>query len=684
MAAVHADAAVFGYAVYSQGVENALQGDEAKKEEKTSTLICEPCPCAKEDFIVFAEFSEITGPVPLLTIPSKLASYEDIDMNALIMKIMSVDYQANPSGQFAFSLDVQVLQQDVLPGRHAYVHYCTLHDLRARGFVRPLCLAYVSADHKKLHENFNVLRRKFLAKEEDGENLTPEEQRSMSRTQIDQLAHQHTELHHMLLAAEPLQNNEDTEILLDKWWHIIEQSPEEECRKYALRVKQPSVPLASAASVGPPSLREPLRSVPALSPWGTAAMLWHLLGIQQTESVCRLHTSLAMFVSETTEENQRSECPEEALADPEFLQLLLSISLSFHWPNSDTSPTPSSLPIEVLSPVSLEYMEANLVASGNEASSSYHSAPESLSELMTAFRPEDDLTLEKRTLSQESFLDVPSDSDSCDEPPEEEDGTVLDVWACCPWNADLPVATNVSGRRLLRFFQRYNRAAQHIVYSLLMGRTVVLAAGETSRVKVRGLLVSLSALVPISPPSILWWHRGILVSSHVSSYQLIGICVPERLSVHDMISPRDKGAVYFIQFVEFISGGGGGGGDKIKYMDLIIKSSANEPSVLISAFILQNLVTILEVTAGCLWGPAYSGQLLNSLDTIPPAVTSDHTLLLLLQSIGCVLTEKLFILKVCPASVADTLFKLGLTGCDADILKHLMHVGLGTLSLKDD
>ncbi|KAK7790120.1 hypothetical protein R5R35_006487 [Gryllus longicercus] len=673
MAAVHADAAVFGYAVYSQGVENALQGDEAKKEEKTSTLICEPCPCAKEDFIVFAEFSEITGPVPLLTIPSKLASYEDIDMNALIMKIMSVDYQANPSGQFAFSLDVQVLQQDVLPGRHAYVHYCTLHDLRARGFVRPLCLAYVSADHKKLHENFNVLRRKFLAaaeilkynnrqtfteeiskvlanlkllenkyfmlkkKEEDGENLTPEEQRSMSRTQIDQLAHQHTELHHMLLAAEPLQNNEDTEMLLDKWWHIIEQSPEEECRKYALRVKQPSVPLASAASVGPPSLREPLRSVPALSPWGTAAMLWHLLGIQQTESVCRLHTSLSMFVSETTEENQRSECPEEALADPEFLQLLLSISLSFHWPNSDTSPTPSSLPIEVLSPVSLEYMEANLVASGNEASSSYHSAPESLSELMTAIRPEDDPTLEKRTLSQESFLDVPSDSDSCDEPPEEEDGTVLDVWACCPWNADLPVATNVSGRRLLRFFQRYNRAAQHIVYSLLMGRTVVLAAGETSRVKVRGLLVSLSALVPISPPSILWWHRGILVSSHVSSYQLIGICVPERLSVHDMISPRDK-----------------------------------------------NLVTILEVTAGCLWGPAYSGQLLNSLDTIPPAVTSDHTLLLLLQSIGYGLTEKLFILKVCPASVADTLFKLGLTGCDADILKHLMHVGLGTLSLKDD
>lgn len=56
----------------------------------------------------------------------------------------------------------------------------------------------------------------------------------------------------------------------------------------------------------------------------------------------------------------------------------------------------------------------------------------------------------------------------------------------------------------------------------------------------------MSALSPLIPPldsnglRVLRWHQGILVSAHIASYQLIGMCIPERLSIHDMISPRDK------------------------------------------------------------------------------------------------------------------------------------------------
>jgi hypothetical protein len=61
-----------------------------------------------------------------------------------------------------FCEDAQVLQMCVMPGLHAYVHYLTLHDPVARGFVRPLCLAYVTADQYKLSQMFPKLREEFL------------------------------------------------------------------------------------------------------------------------------------------------------------------------------------------------------------------------------------------------------------------------------------------------------------------------------------------------------------------------------------------------------------------------------------------------------------------------------------------------------------------------------------------
>jgi hypothetical protein len=56
----------------------------------------EQCPCTRQDFIIFAEFSEVMGPVPLLTIPRCAEDIAGIEINNFIMRIMSVDYQANP------------------------------------------------------------------------------------------------------------------------------------------------------------------------------------------------------------------------------------------------------------------------------------------------------------------------------------------------------------------------------------------------------------------------------------------------------------------------------------------------------------------------------------------------------------------------------------------------------------
>lgn len=115
---------------------------------------------ANEDIVVLAEFSEIEGPMPLLSIP-QLPSLQ-IDLNEFVVKVLSTDY-LNTSGEFRVYEDTQLVQQDLTPGVHVYVHYFTLYDVRARGFVRPMCLSYISADHQKLLYYFSHLKQKFTA-----------------------------------------------------------------------------------------------------------------------------------------------------------------------------------------------------------------------------------------------------------------------------------------------------------------------------------------------------------------------------------------------------------------------------------------------------------------------------------------------------------------------------------------
>lgn len=113
-----------------------------------------------EDFILVSEVSEIEGPKPLFTIPQHIDSYTDV--NTLAEKIMSVDYHSGNSGPFLCSSDTQVILSNVADGLHAFAEYFILYDISARGFVRPICIAYFTTDKKKLVDFFEDIRLKFL------------------------------------------------------------------------------------------------------------------------------------------------------------------------------------------------------------------------------------------------------------------------------------------------------------------------------------------------------------------------------------------------------------------------------------------------------------------------------------------------------------------------------------------
>ncbi|TSK31306.1 Guanine nucleotide exchange protein smcr8a [Bagarius yarrelli] len=122
-----------------------------------------------KDFILISEFSEQVGPQPLLTIPDDSKVCGTFDLNYFSLRIMSVDYQASfvghPPGtsypKLNFVEDSKVVLGDSKEGAFAYVHHLTLYDLEARGFVRPFCMAYISADERKIMQQFQLLSSSF-------------------------------------------------------------------------------------------------------------------------------------------------------------------------------------------------------------------------------------------------------------------------------------------------------------------------------------------------------------------------------------------------------------------------------------------------------------------------------------------------------------------------------------------
>ncbi|KAL1922102.1 uncharacterized protein VTP21DRAFT_10744 [Calcarisporiella thermophila] len=130
-----------------------------------------------KDFILVAEFSEIEGPVPVLTIPegavnlgrqstsngagepkteegskeSIAESVDQFDVNAFVLRIVSVNHDNQGLGEaFRIPEDTQVYVVDSECNFYAYVHHFILFDIYARGFVRPICMSYITQDPNKI------------------------------------------------------------------------------------------------------------------------------------------------------------------------------------------------------------------------------------------------------------------------------------------------------------------------------------------------------------------------------------------------------------------------------------------------------------------------------------------------------------------------------------------------------
>lgn len=120
----------------------------------------ENCAGCRQDFVLVCEVSEVEGPRPLFTVPEDVDTNHDV--NTLAEKMMSVDYHGGTSDPFTLTNDTQIVLSTVVDGLHALVNYFLLYDICARGFVRPMCIAYLTSEKKKLIDYFESMRNKFL------------------------------------------------------------------------------------------------------------------------------------------------------------------------------------------------------------------------------------------------------------------------------------------------------------------------------------------------------------------------------------------------------------------------------------------------------------------------------------------------------------------------------------------
>ncbi|GAB6030985.1 Guanine nucleotide exchange protein smcr8 [Chamberlinius hualienensis] len=116
-----------------------------------------------DDFILICEVSELEGPKPLVSIPRHSLNNSCVDGNALAEKLMSIDYHCSSKGPFEISQDTQVILSSITEEFHAFSNYFNLYDISARGFVRPICIAYITTNKRKLVDFFDSLRISILS-----------------------------------------------------------------------------------------------------------------------------------------------------------------------------------------------------------------------------------------------------------------------------------------------------------------------------------------------------------------------------------------------------------------------------------------------------------------------------------------------------------------------------------------
>lgn len=114
----------------------------------------------RQDYIILGEFSEQVGPVSIWTIPEE-ADLDQDELQKDLSRMMSVDYQMWKDAVATFKEDTRNVSSNLNTGVTYYAHHFTLLDIQARGYVRPLTLAYFTESSELIMSHYIELTKTF-------------------------------------------------------------------------------------------------------------------------------------------------------------------------------------------------------------------------------------------------------------------------------------------------------------------------------------------------------------------------------------------------------------------------------------------------------------------------------------------------------------------------------------------
>ena len=108
-----------------------------------------------EDFFILSAFDEIEGPITLSVFPE--SAPRAFSIPDFVLRIMTLSHPNSNEGGFQFPVDSQSILTEYGGRAYAYVHNFILFDIQARGYVRPLCLSYITSESRKLTTFFDTV-----------------------------------------------------------------------------------------------------------------------------------------------------------------------------------------------------------------------------------------------------------------------------------------------------------------------------------------------------------------------------------------------------------------------------------------------------------------------------------------------------------------------------------------------
>ena len=463
----------------------------------------------RHDYIILGEFSEQLGPVAIWTVPEN-AELDQEELQKDLSRMMSVDYQMWKDAVATFKEDTRNVSSNLNTGVTYYAHHFSLLDIQARGYVRPLTLAYFTESSELIMSYYIELTQVFSGVS----SLLKRHNKAVMERDAERL-----------IAEEALPESSNVYKLLRG------------LKKESVSVDFPQeyLPDVEASMPPPPDVLrktqydKPLRSMEGLCGAPAVALAKGLLA-----------AALAKFSQDTEalsiEENMSAEqgCP--GFRQEMLLRVGRTMRLSFdtNIPKVSDANTmfdpakfvrfkPRKSPAECVDDPAVLHRRREFAEIANSTNNENGDSTNENSDSNSPNEHKDEVKEDEESVAVEVAVEEGGGDDAAQLPPVVLGGVSLEIDENSPW-LKKEESEAYTGLKDLVDYPKKAPFARHIIYSLLKGRPVLVRGRKDIKDKVMRCVKLLAVFVPgYSQAAVVPWTDEPLRAVQMATLRLVGV-----------------------------------------------------------------------------------------------------------------------------------------------------------------